>query len=363
MSHAPYIRTLPPGPLDIVGDIHGEIDGLLALLQQLGYDAEARHPEGRHLVFVGDFCDRGPDSPGVMTLAARWVASGRASAVIGNHEVNLIRADIKDGSGWFFDERVARDTPKYAPFQRVAPEQRQALLAFAEALPAILERDDLRIVHAAWHSPAIAAVRALPPGSLRRQYDTWEALAYEHAERTGLDQRMAAEREQWGHDLDDPEHTPPRLPAHAEHEANKQSMNPLKVLTSGLERGGSRPFYAGGKWRFVERVPWWETYRDDVPVIMGHYWRRAATPDPALVARGYLDIFRGAAPDQWLGPRHNVFCIDFSAGGRWVERRAGDPVGATFKLAAMRWPEAEVVFDDGTRLPTHPGTAAAKMPR
>ncbi len=347
----------------MVGDIHGELDALLALIAHLGYDAEARHPEGRRLVFVGDFCDRGPDSPGVLSLAARWIASGRASAVIGNHEVNLIRRDIKDGSGWFFDERVARDTPKYAPFKRVEPQQREPFLAFAESLPAILEREDLRIVHAAWHPPAVAAVRALPPGSLRHQYDAWESLAIEYAAQTGLDAAMALEAQQWGHDLEDPDHTPPMLPAHAAHEANKGSMNPLKVLTSGLERHGTRPFYAGGKWRFVERVPWWESYDDDTPVIVGHYWRRFAPPPPSLEARGYLDIFGGAPASAWLGPRGTVFCIDFSVGGRWVERRAGNALGSTFRLAAMRWPEAEVVFDDGTRMPTQPGRPAAKMPR
>ena len=57
------IQSLPEGPLDIVGDIHGEFDALLALLSHLGYDLQGHHPQGRTLVFVGDFCDRGPDSP------------------------------------------------------------------------------------------------------------------------------------------------------------------------------------------------------------------------------------------------------------------------------------------------------------
>lgn len=56
------IQTLPPGPLDIIGDIHGEIDSLRQLLKELGYDEEGNHPNDRLLVFVGDFCDRGPDS-------------------------------------------------------------------------------------------------------------------------------------------------------------------------------------------------------------------------------------------------------------------------------------------------------------
>ena len=41
------IQPLPPGPLDIVGDIHGEYDALLQLLVHLGYDACIFHPDRR----------------------------------------------------------------------------------------------------------------------------------------------------------------------------------------------------------------------------------------------------------------------------------------------------------------------------
>ena len=47
---------LPDGPLDVVGDVHGELDALLALLAHLGYDADGGHPEGRHLV-AGDLAE------------------------------------------------------------------------------------------------------------------------------------------------------------------------------------------------------------------------------------------------------------------------------------------------------------------
>lgn len=103
------IQSLPEGPLDIVGDIHGEFDALLALLSHLGYDLQGHHPQGRTLVFVGDFCDRGPDSPAVLALVQKLVQSGRAAAVLGNHEINLLREDAKDGSGWFL-MRVSRVT-------------------------------------------------------------------------------------------------------------------------------------------------------------------------------------------------------------------------------------------------------------
>ena len=76
------VQRLPDGPLDIVGDIHGEFDALCALLGHLGYDDQGCPPEGRSLVFVGDFCDRGPNSPAVFELAKRLITSGKAVAVL-----------------------------------------------------------------------------------------------------------------------------------------------------------------------------------------------------------------------------------------------------------------------------------------
>jgi hypothetical protein len=50
-----------------------------------------------------------------------------------------------------------------------------------------------------------------------------------------------------------------------------------------------------------------------------------------------------------MGPRRNVFCVDYSAGGRYAERaRGGTPPWQT-RLAALRWPECELAFDDGER--------------
>ena len=96
----PFIRALFEGPIDIVGDIHGEIDALRDLLGQLGYDTTGQHPDGRRLVFIGDLTDRGPDSPAVFELVSGLVARGLAQCVLGNHELNLLRQARKEGNGW-----------------------------------------------------------------------------------------------------------------------------------------------------------------------------------------------------------------------------------------------------------------------
>ena len=76
------IQPLFDGSLDIVGDVHGEIGGLLSLLEVLGYDRGGNHPDGRRLVFVGDLTDRGPASPEVVRLVSGLVAAARAQGVL-----------------------------------------------------------------------------------------------------------------------------------------------------------------------------------------------------------------------------------------------------------------------------------------
>lgn len=342
------VQPLPSGPLDVIGDIHGEITALEQLLGHLGYDGAGHHREGRHLVFVGDFCDRGPDSPAVLKLVAPMLASGQAHAVLGNHEINLLREDAKDGSGWFFDSRVRSDLPKYAPFERMDAQDIPAVLAQLGKLPIALEREDLRVIHAAWMPREIAIARALPAGSARQSYDSFEIEAARQARASRLTERLHEERQQWPHNLEDRGCMPPFLPAHSENELNKAMFNPLKVLTTGVERECRQPFYAGGKWRFVERVGWWNDYTDDIPVIVGHYWRRWLAGDAPPHGSQFENLFGGVSPRSWLGAQGNVFCVDYSVGGRWNARQAGEDPHLRYKLAALRWPERSLMLDDGT---------------
>ncbi len=66
----------------IVGDVHGCLDELLALLARAG-----RAP-GDRVVLVGDLCAKGPDSAGVV----RWARESAADAVLGNHDAHVLRA-------------------------------------------------------------------------------------------------------------------------------------------------------------------------------------------------------------------------------------------------------------------------------
>ncbi|MDI9884844.1 metallophosphoesterase [Streptomyces sp. HNM0645] len=88
-----------PGPLYVVGDVHGYLDELVAALTAQGLvDAEGRWSAGNtRLWFLGDFTDRGPDGIGVIDLVMRLsaeaaAAGGYCKALMGNHELLLIGA-------------------------------------------------------------------------------------------------------------------------------------------------------------------------------------------------------------------------------------------------------------------------------
>ena len=71
------------GPFDIIGDVHGCFDELVALLRSLSYTVDpdgtgARHPDGRRALFVGDLVDRGPATPAVLRLVMGMVGAGDA---------------------------------------------------------------------------------------------------------------------------------------------------------------------------------------------------------------------------------------------------------------------------------------------
>jgi protein phosphatase len=91
-------RRSESGPFDIIGDVHGCFDELVALLRSLGYDVmdtphapTAKHPEGRKAIFLGDLVDRGPNSPSVLRLVMSMVDQGSAFCLPGNHDVKLMR--------------------------------------------------------------------------------------------------------------------------------------------------------------------------------------------------------------------------------------------------------------------------------
>ncbi len=89
-------RRVDHGPFDIIGDIHGCHAELAELLRELGYRLDtdgikATPPDGRRAVFVGDYGDRGPDTPKVLKLVMSMAEAGAAICLPGNHDMKLVR--------------------------------------------------------------------------------------------------------------------------------------------------------------------------------------------------------------------------------------------------------------------------------
>ncbi|MDX1403417.1 MAG: metallophosphoesterase [Woeseiaceae bacterium] len=339
--------------MDIVGDVHGEFEVMQALLHQLGYDAHDQSNSGRTLVFLGDLVDRGPDSPAVVDKVIELVRRGQALCLMGNHELNLIIGQHLPGNGWFIQPNSA-EKPGEFDSRQVAPEKIDEYLAFFESLPVVLENESLRLVHACWHPPSIAALErdAYRDLSIRELYRRYENDLQKKLHDAELAHMVEQEDRFYGVALRDPEWSAEILPAHAEAEVISQMNNPFRVLTSGSAHIATEPSFAAGKWRMTDRTKWWQDYDDDVPVVIGHFWRRFDTASERISGVFGKDVFEGIPSHAWMGKRKNVYCVDYSVGQRHVERRR-DPETLEFhgKLAALRYPEWEVHHDDGTVVP------------
>lgn len=334
-----FIQPIQEDRFDIVGDIHGEIDALNSLLHVMGYNLKGEHPEQRKLIFVGDLCDRGQNSVAVIQQVKILIERGHAYCVLGNHELNLLNQSYREGNGWYFGSPHMDDHKSFYSVP-ATPEDQQWILQFLQTLPIALESDQIRVVHACWDTHSIQQLKALDKLHLCEAYEHFVQQTQQHIADAGIIEQACQEAEQFREALTDPNSDIPWLKYLAQKEWIEQMYNPIKVLTSGAEYMTDKPIYAGGKWRMKDRLPWWEDYQEDIPVIIGHYWRKF---DLAEVKAG---LFQQIDPLQWFGHKQNVFCVDYSVGKRYLDRQQQREFSS--KLAALRWPEKQVIFEDGS---------------
>lgn len=117
----------------VVGDLHGCLEELRALLDHVGF-----RPGEDELVSVGDLVNKGPDSVGVVRLVR--ALGGRA--VLGNHDELVLRAVAARQRG---DDEGFTD-----PVRRLAKKLDADDVAWLAALPTILplEAHHVIVVHA-----------------------------------------------------------------------------------------------------------------------------------------------------------------------------------------------------------------------
>ncbi|KAL9947433.1 hypothetical protein D7B24_006083 [Verticillium nonalfalfae] len=178
--------------LIIIGDVHGMLAPLDALLKKLNHSAApvSKGPESAvyddHLVFLGDMVNKGPNTPGVIDLLLRH----NASAVRGNHEDRVLLTRADRATPRVADESAGGDEGPAAPDnleqQHVISSNRgnkadhdtlrslsAAHLDYLASLPAIL---DLGPVPGFAARRLVAAHAGLVPGVAPEKQDPWAAM-------------------------------------------------------------------------------------------------------------------------------------------------------------------------------------------
>lgn len=156
-----------PARLFVIGDCHGHLSTLEALLEKLGFKGHAS-PDDAQLVFLGDLIDRGPDSAGIVQRVRELCDAGKAHCLLANHEFNFVNyhTETAPGSGVFRrphnpknDTEVCETLASYHSRYQNATATIQSDIAWFRELPIALELGSLRLVHACWHEDHLATFR------------------------------------------------------------------------------------------------------------------------------------------------------------------------------------------------------------
>jgi len=140
--------------LDFIGDIHGNAQKLLTLLNNLGYVHSSvgwSHSEGRQIVVLGDFINVGNDSKLVLQILFEMWSNNVAKIIIGNHEYYLAWYFYQYGNAIF-----EKNGPLEKDYEKLLNEFRDDTDLFKKyvewilTLPLFIETVNYRAVHAYW---------------------------------------------------------------------------------------------------------------------------------------------------------------------------------------------------------------------
>ncbi|NNC54266.1 MAG: metallophosphoesterase [Pseudomonadales bacterium] len=291
---------------DLIGDIHGEIATLRALLDRLGYSESQgcyRHPD-RRVIFLGDFVDRGVGQREVVELARAMVEQGAALAVMGNHEFNAMAyytpRDKNDLGAGYLREHSSGNLRQHRAFLEAyenTPADYADVIGWFKTLPMWLDLPGLRAVHACWDAIAIARLE--------------ENYASAPCVNDAL-LRAASDSSSWEFDAVE---------------------NLLKGKEVPLPKG-TQFTDAGGKIRHRMRIKWWSDATTYASAFMGPEEAETDIPDDTIEGDHLVEYSHTQKPvflgHYWLKGEPeplapNIACLDYS-----VAKPGG-------KLVAYRW--------------------------
>lgn len=151
---------------DVIGDIHGHYEKLLALLQSLGYrkrEGAFRHPDGRQAIFLGDLIDRGPLQEEVLYTVRDMIEAGSGRCIMGNHEWNAIGYATPIGNGEYGKARNAKNLKHHHVFlDQVGLDspRHKAWVEWFKTLPPFLDLGGIRVAHACWREAEVSTIQS-----------------------------------------------------------------------------------------------------------------------------------------------------------------------------------------------------------
>ena len=303
---------------DVIGDVHGCAAELTQLLGGLGYRGNPSsggyaHPN-RQAIFVGDLVDRGPAQLEVLRIVKGMVDAGSARIVMGNHEFNAIAYDTPAPDGGFLRPHSEKNIGQHQAFlDQVDGDTRTEFLDWFATLPLWLDLGGLRVVHACWHEPSMRVVEEVLGSNRFTSRDQFvrattegDAL-YEAVEvlLKGPEIDLVGHGQQPYFDKDGNGRNRARV---AWWDDGATTLRALAVMGASFKTVDGEPYPPLPDVE-VEAGDQSYSYRGEVPVFYGHYWRegppqrgvdfteRTACVDFSAVKSGALVAYR------WSGER------------------------------------------------------------
>lgn len=158
---------------DVIGDIHGQADKLVGLLEKLGYRHNGHYyvpPTNHRAIFIGDLIDRGNQEIQTLRIVFAMLDADAAYVVMGNHEYNALayatidQRTMHHDSPSYLRPHNPRNTSQHLAFLdevQWGSEQHDYWLQRFYELPLWLEFDNACFVHACWDGEAMATLQPL----------------------------------------------------------------------------------------------------------------------------------------------------------------------------------------------------------